>query len=203
MKGKGTRVSPAEQAELDRMLLEDQIADETAAPDKLAVIVDKAHELQGVKRRIAQAEAEVERLNKERETLEFGVLPALMDEARLREFTLDDGYKILRDEAVFVSLSKDNAPTACAWLTKHGYGAIVKTQFEIVIPKGPEAPKVAAFVRTLLAKNKLEFQYSQGVHPQTLKAFVKESIEQCRKLTPTISVHQKPRAQLIEPKSKR
>lgn len=198
-KGSGNKVTAAEQAELTRMAEEDA-QQEPVSPDKLAIIVSTAHQLQRLERSITEAQGVLERLTKEKQRLEFMVLPGLMDESRLKDFTLDDGWKVLREDAVYASISKDNAPVACEWLNKNGYGDIVKTMFTIPVPKGPEAPAAVKSLRALLAKHKVVFAYTSAVHPQTLKAFVKESIEKSRKLTPAITVHQQPCVSLKAPK---
>lgn len=201
-KGRGsTKVSADEQAVLNAMMEEDQ--QPMASADKLAVITHTAHELQRVEREVLTITEQLETKTKEKQKLEFDVLPALMDEVGLKDFTLDDGYKVERGEEVYASISKENAPVACTWLTKHGYGSIVKTVFTVEVPRGPEAPKVSAAIRKLLEKNQITFEYSAGVHPQTLKAFAKESIEASRKLSPAISVHQQPRVKLKAPKAKK
>lgn len=186
--------------DLAAMMLEDA-QPSAPAPDKLAVIIDTAHRLQAKQREMVRVGEILGKLATEAEDLEFNILPGLMDEASLKDFTLDDGTTIERTEEVYASISKDNAPTACAWLDKHGYGDIVKSGFIVVVPKGPNASKIATSIRILLTKAKLVFEHSVTVHPQTLKAFVKESIKQSRKLPVTISVHQKPRALLKEPKA--
>jgi hypothetical protein len=126
------------------------------------------------------------------------VLPGLMDEASLKDFTLENGTMIERTEAVYASISKDRSKAACAWLIKNGYGDIVKSLVSIALPRG----SIEAFkkIEKLLKTNKVAYEYTQSVHFQTLQAFVRESLEAGRSLTKEISVEVKALARIKKSK---
>lgn len=198
VKGKGSTVSAEEQAELNRLVHEDETPQ--VAPDRLAVIVSKTHEMQQKRQQLTKVQQEAERLTKEIEVLEYGVLPTLLDEAGLRGLPLDDGWSLERTEDVFASISKENMPAACLWFDKNDYGDMVKAFYIIAVPKGEKAAKMSAEIRKRLEKVKVPFTYDANVHWQTLKAWAKEALKDAVKLPDIIKIHQKPRAKLIEPK---
>ena len=179
---------------IDDLLVEDASSQEIA-PDTLAQITTSAHELQQVRKRIANGMQLLEELQNEELRLSTEVLPQLLDTAGVSKLTLDDGEEISREENVFASLAKDKATAACAWLEKHGYGGIVKGQFIIPLPKGN--PKAIAKIRAALKKTRIKFEEVVSVHPQTLKAFVRESLEESRDLSRSqITYHVQPTVKL-------
>lgn len=183
--------------QLDAMIAEDAAAQQ-ASPDTLARITSAAIELQVLEARTKQLEAETEETKREARRLAEQVLPSLMDEAGVPFLGLEDGSKVERTEAVFASIVKDNAREATQWLEENGYGALVKNGFTIAVDKGDV--KLAAKVRKVLEKAGLPFEEQCGVHPQTLVAFVKESLSQGRELPKTITYHVQPKVVIKQPK---
>jgi hypothetical protein len=165
-------------------------AEQDVAPDVLARITTTAHDLQKLQHRIEVGNKLLEDLSKQASDLANNVLPNLMDEAGVKNLTLDDGAVVTREEAVYASLPKDKRAVACTWLVKHGYGGLVKNQFAIVLPRGSDV--AAKRVAALLKKARVKFEFGQTVHANTLLAFVKESIAAGRKLTPAITYHVQP-----------
>lgn len=183
--------------QLDTMIVEDAAAQQ-ASPDVLAQITTAAAELQVLEARAKQLEEQTEETKREARRLAEQVLPSLMDEAGVPFLGLEDGSKLERTDAVFASIAKDNAREATQWLEDHGYGALVKNGFTITVDKGDV--KLAAKVRKALQKAKLPFEEQCSVHPQTLVAFVKESLLQSRKLPKTITYHVQPKVVIKQPK---
>lgn len=182
---------------LDEELLADA-ALQDVSPDTLARITTTAHQLRQVQHRLSVAEKAVEELAAEARRLSNELLPSLMDEAGTLTLTLDDHTTVTRTESVYASLAKDKREVACAWLCKHGYDGLVKNAFAIQMPRG--STKEAARVAAVLKKAKVRFEFSQTVHPQTLLAFVKESLEAGRKLPPSITYHVQPTVVVKIPK---
>jgi hypothetical protein len=182
---------------LEQLLLEDAAA-QAPAPDILARITTTVDQLRVMQRHRKQLEAALEEAQKkERELVNF-TLPTLMDEARVTELTLDDDYRLIRSEEVYTNVSAENLPAVCAWLIKNKFGGIVKNVFDIVLPRGATAQ--ANKIKKLLTKAEVTFESYQSVHSQTLKAFVKESLAESRKLPPEIKVHVQPCVELKAPK---
>ena len=175
---------------LDALIAEDAAAQQ-ASPDTLARITTAAAELQVLEARVDQLEQETKEAEREARRLAEQVLPSLMDEAGVPFLGLEDGSKLERTEAVFASIAKDNAREATQWLEEHGYGSLVKNGFYIPVDKGDV--KLSAKVRKVLEKAGLPFDEQCGVHPQTLVAFVRESLSQGRELPKTITYHVQPK----------
>lgn len=192
----------ASKAAADLSALNDMIAADADAPevkpDMLARIVSTAEEMRltqakadELTAKAAECTAAVKRLSEE-------VLPSLMDEAGVKQLALEDDYSLERGENVYSSISAANAPAAAAWLEKNGYGAIIKARIGIEFEKG-DTKMIAAVVKALKSV-KANYDLREGVHPQTLRAFVRESLEVGRKLPASIAVHIQPVVSLKPPK---
>jgi len=197
MKGAATASKPT--AELDAEIAQD-IASAAASPDQLARITGEAANLieysatlEGLEKREKEVKAEIVKLQQE-------VLPALMDEAGVRTIGLEGDFTLERDELVFASVSKANAPAATKWLEESGNGALIKCSFSIPVEKGDV--KLMAKIRKLLVANKIGFEESTGVHPQTLLAFVKERLADGKPIPASITHHVQPVVKLKAPKKK-
>lgn len=193
------KTKPTATAELDAMIAADADAQDLppASLGRLTTLAEDAAELS---RRIIAAEAEIDSMTKERRRLTEQVLPSLMDEAGLSSLTLTDGATMTRGEQVYASIAKDRANEAAAWLVENGYSALVKDSISISFDKGDV--KLSAKVVTMLTKAKIGFERRSAVHPQTLVAFVKESLTQGRKLPESISCHVQPCVVLKQAKRK-
>lgn len=168
------------------------------ARDKLDAITQGAAQILVRRARIEALQQELEAEQLALKTLQEQTLPALMEEAQIPRIGLDDEYDLERQRQVFAHINKDNSAKACLWLQKHGYGAIVKASFKINVDKGDT--KTQERVRNGLVKAKIPFEESVGVHAQTLNAFVRESLEAGRVLSPLIGVHCAPVAVLVKKK---
>ena len=184
-------------ADLDAMIVEDSLSVEVG-PDKLAQITTTAADLVEQQKRVTVLEARLEEANAEVKRLAEQVLPTLMDEAGVQSLGLEGGDTLKREEAVFASMSKANAPMACDWLEENGYGALVKTSIVIPLDKGDT--KTRKKVLALLTKARVGFDETMGVHPGTLTAFVKESLAEGRELPKSITYHVQPRVVIKHPK---
>jgi hypothetical protein len=177
-------------SELDKELVEDVKNKVTAKPDQLTKIVAAATDLREQVRKIVKLEQLLEDAKVERRRLEWEVLPALMDSAGVQLLGLDNEDNIVREEDIFASISEKNLPKAVAWLDKNDLSSLVKTQFVIPIDKGDI--KTRDRIAKGLEKAKIEYALKTDIHSQTLKAFVKESVANGRKLPKAISVHIQP-----------
>lgn len=132
-----------------------------------------------------EAEAEVARceeaLKKAQEKLRDIAehqLPALMDEAEVKECVTKDGIKVKIVEKIRGSIPATTAEKAFAWLEDKGFGKLIKREFKIEFGKGDEAwaKKFEADLRK--RKKPLKFDIKRGVHPSTLASFVTEQLQE-------------------------
>lgn len=103
-------------------------------------------------------------------------LPELMAEFGLKMFALDDGTQIEIKGDVEARISDDNRDQAHAWLASHGFGGLIKTQVIVEFGRG-EKEAADACVDKLRAEHD-NVACCEAVHPQTLRAFVREQMSQ-------------------------
>jgi len=88
-------------------------------------------------------------------------LPTMLAEMGLSSFTLDDGSNVQVKQTYGASIAVDNRPAAYDWLRDKGYDDIIKNTVSCQF----------ASQQGYYAEQKTE------IHPQTLRAFVKERVE--------------------------
>lgn len=102
-------------------------------------------------------------------------MPAMLAEIGMSSFALDDGSTVDIKQTYGASILVDKRPEAFEWLRDHGYDDIIKNTVACQFGRGEDD----------LANAFSAFAQSQGytptqkteVHPQTLRAFVKERCE--------------------------
>ena len=102
-------------------------------------------------------------------------MPAMLAEIGMSSFALDDGSTVEVKQTYGASILVEKRPAAYDWLRDHGYDDIIKNTVACQFGRG-EDDQASAFA---------EFAHQQGfvpeqktvVHPQTLRAFVKERCE--------------------------
>lgn len=105
--------------------------------------------------------------------LERETLPDLMRELGLSEITLLDGSKVSVGEDVDCNISEERRARAHAWLSEHGFGGLIKTEVGISFGRD-ERDEALAFIEQARELTTSPVQLKEAVHPQTLKAFIKE-----------------------------
>lgn len=102
------------------------------------------------------------------------LLPEAMVSVGMSEFKLANGSKITIKDDIFASIRKDYTESAVSWLDSNGLGDIVKDKININFGRGEseEARKVIEFCKA----NGYDAGETLSVHPQTLKATIKEQM---------------------------
>lgn len=105
-------------------------------------------------------------------------IPDKMAELGMESFTTTSGTRIEVNSFYAANITQEKARDAFKWLRDNGHGAIIKREIVTRFGKGQEAI-ADAFVELLGHKhmNKFVARDKESVHPQTLKAFVREQIE--------------------------
>lgn len=105
-------------------------------------------------------------------------LPMAMAEAGISAFTLEDGSSITIRDEVTASIPAKSKGEAYAWLDAHGFGDLIKTQVAAQFGRGEleEAREIAGF----LVSQGVAAEVNQTIHPQTLKAWVREQLAEGR-----------------------
>ena len=113
------------------------------------------------------------------------LIPAAMDEAGVAEFTTSDGLKVTVTKEITGSLGKGKDETeaahaarvnaALSWLDANGHDGIVKVEIGVKLARGQR--EQADRIGEALAQIGVDFKQTEGVHPATLKSFLKEQVE--------------------------
>ena len=102
-------------------------------------------------------------------------LPTMLAEIGLSSMTLDDGSEVTVKQTYGASILVDNRPKAYEWLREQGYDDIIKNTVTCAFGRG-EDDKASAF-QACAKKEGYEPDQKTEIHPQTLRAFVKERVE--------------------------
>jgi hypothetical protein len=105
-------------------------------------------------------------------------MPEILMEIGIDEFKLSTGEKLKLSTYYSASLSDENPKKeeAFEWLRKNGHDSIIKNFVNGTFGKGEEKKAEEAF-KMLCEKFPDTFTKKSGVHPMTLKSFVKELCE--------------------------
>ena len=148
---------------------------EKVSQQGLGSVAEIARAIRAAEDRIANVEEQLKEYKKELLKLTDEDLPAMLQELGLSSFSLDDGSTVEVKPTYGASIKVDNRPAAFEWLREHGYDDIIKNTVACSVGRGEDdrASAFAAFAEKegYFAEQKTE------VHPQTLRAFVKERVE--------------------------
>jgi len=102
-------------------------------------------------------------------------MPAMLAEIGISSFALDDGSTVEVKQTYGASILVQNRPTAFEWLRDHQYDDIIKNTVLCQFGRG-EDDQASAFSTFAETQGFLPQQKTE-IHPQTLRAFVKERCE--------------------------
>ncbi len=107
-------------------------------------------------------------------------LPELLDSADLGESTITTpaGHIIKMGEAIRGSIPKGKEQPAFDWLEDNNNGRLIKRTFTIEFGKGDEVWADKFERDCARRKRPLNLKRKQGVHPQTLQAFVRQQLDE-------------------------
>jgi len=166
-------------------MLTDNVDNETPAfsfeaiPDGgLSLVSELSQKLSSLANLIALKEAEVKALKQQYEEIECGRLPDVMLDVGMIEITLTDGSKLIRTVEYHPAIKVENRPVAFAYLREHELGDVIKTEIKITFGKGEEklAKRQLAYLMRTKANAERKIVFEENIHPQTLKALVKERV---------------------------
>ncbi len=103
-------------------------------------------------------------------------MPSMLAEIGISSFALDDGSTVEVKATYGASILVENRPQAYEWLRDNGYDDIIKNTVECQFGRG-EDDQANAFAAFAQQQGYVPEQKT-AVHPQTLRAFVKERVEE-------------------------
>ena len=154
--------------ENDRMQSVEQI-------DSAKRLSDKVLELKDLEDEIANAEESLKKLKEKAKVVSSVEIPAMMDDMQITKLKLKDGESVEIKKIYGAYIPPEQQEAAFKWLRNNGLGEIIKNDITVTFGKG-EDNKAAEYA--VLAKGQgYEPVQKIGVHPQTLKAMVRERLE--------------------------
>lgn len=127
--------------------------------------------------RIAKGEELLAQLNEQLKELKEKRIPDAMAEIGMESFSLNDGSSIIVEKYYAGSISEEHRKDAFAWLRGHDFDSLIKRNVSVTFGKGEDAYANRLVMNLRRYKRPLQFTDKEGVHPQTLKAFIREQME--------------------------
>jgi hypothetical protein len=160
-------------------ILEDMF-DESGALDSINTETTKnlsglVRQLRVVEQEVEEAETLLKNLKAEKQKLSTQMIPDLMDEMGVERVDVD-GLTVTKKQIVAASIPVDKRELAFDWLRERGLDDIIKNDVVCTFGRGQDNLAKDAFW-TLKDKG-LEPSTKTHIHPMTLKAFVKDRVEQ-------------------------
>jgi len=101
-------------------------------------------------------------------------IPNALNEIGVSSITLDSGQKVTVTNEIYASIPVKNRDKAFKWLVENGFSGLIKTEVKVPFPR--EALDQATSFAEDLMNDGYDVTLLENVHPQTLKAFIKEQI---------------------------
>ena len=143
--------------------------------DGLKTVTSLAREISKCEERVSSLEEQLKTAKAKLIELTDSDLPDLMQEIGLTEFTLEDGSKLEIKQTYGARIPVEHRDAAFAWLKDNGHDDLIKNLVSVPFGRGEE--KKATYFIEIAQKNGYQPDQKKEVHPQTLKAFVKEQLQ--------------------------
>ena len=143
--------------------------------DNIKTLADQVEKLNSLQQRIELQEDNLKNTKKEFDYLSGEVIPTMMAEMGLSHLKLMDGSSVDVKPNYSASISIANREKAFNWLRDNGLGDIIKN--EILVSFGRNEDNKAADYAALAEERGYQPTQKLKVEPMTLKALVRERIE--------------------------
>ncbi len=149
--------------------------------DGLKTVAELARKIRDEEEYIASLESDLKKAKKGLQKLTDEDLPTMLQEIGLSSMKLDDGSEVVVKPTYGASITKgehgtvDNRPAAYEWLREHGYDDIIKNTITCSFGRG-EDDQASAF-KAVAEQEGYAPEQKTDIHSQTLRAFVKERVE--------------------------
>ncbi len=154
----------------------DAIATDSTPKDQdLNSVANIAKAIQDKEDLLADLEKQVKTVKKELLKLTDEDLPSILQELGMTGFTLDDGSSISIKPTYGAHIKVSDKEEAFAWLRKNDYGDLIKNVVSCTFGRGED--ETAVDFMAFAEKSGYTPQQKTDVHSQTLKAWVRERVE--------------------------
>ena len=143
--------------------------------DSTKTLSDEEIKLRNLEDQIAASEDHTKTLKEKARELSQIVIPEMMKEMNITKLKLKDGASIEVSNFYSAKIILEKQEEAFNWLRSNGLGDIIKNDVTVTFGRG-EDNKAMAYA-TLAKGQGYEPVQKIGVHPQTLKAVVRERTE--------------------------
>jgi|TARA_R110000787_G_scaffold163881_1_gene277004 hypothetical protein len=140
----------------------------TSVAELARQIRDKEATIEALEHTLKDSKKDLQKLTDEE-------MPAMLAEIGISSFTLDDGSTVDVKQTYGASILVQNRPAAFEWLRDHQYDDIIKNTVLCQFGRG-EDDQASSFSSFAESQGFIPQQKTE-VHPQTLRAFVKERCE--------------------------
>jgi len=158
---------------------EDRIHSITQA-DAAKSLSSKVIQLKNLEDEIKNAEESVSKLKEKANTLSEFEIPKMMEEMHITKLKLKDGESVEIKKIYGASIPPQHQEAAFTWLRENGLGDIIKNDITVTFGRGED--NKASEYANLAQGQGYEPVQKIGVHPQTLKAIVRERLEAGREM---------------------
>ena len=148
--------------------------------DAAKTLSDKVIELKRIEDEIQNAEESISKLKEQAKTLSQFEIPKMMEEMHITKLKLKDGESVEIKKIYGASIPPQHQEAAFTWLRENGLGDIIKNDITVTFGRGED--NKASEYATLAQGQGFEPVQKIGVHPQTLKAVVRERLEAGREM---------------------
>ena len=177
------------------------LADEAQAPqDLLQQVTELAEQQIEIENEIAKQTAKLKELNAKLLRISGVDLPTAMQSAGLVSLGMKDGSTIKIEHGIAASITEATHERAIRWLIDNNFGDLIKRSVQINFSRG-EDERQAKLLELLEREGYDEFAVAENVHPQTLKAFVREQTEKGTNIPPeAFNLYPYTKTKIVKPK---
>ena len=151
--------------------------EDTALRDADLGALSRAVELlQARQKEVDDAEDRLKKLKRDLRDVSENIIPEMMDNLGMAKITLASGQELSIKESIQASIPLNMRDAANIWLEGNGHGDLIKTSLTVKFAKGRKQDALAA--KKVLEEFGVAPSLSEGVHPGTLKAWVREELNQ-------------------------
>lgn len=168
--------------------------------DELKSISELANRQISLETEVASAEKVLSDLKERLRKIKCEAIPAAMDQAGVKEFTLLDGRKLKVEEKIKASIPEQFKLKALDWLRSNEGGPLIKNKVVAMFGMGQD--KQATELLSNLSMQGLNVTQDQAVHPASLTKFVRLRLEDGKTLPEDLfSVFQYRETKIVTPKN--
>jgi hypothetical protein len=132
--------------------------------------------MQSVEMEIDDLQQRIEEKQKTLRNISEELIPGMFQELGLKSLKTESGQEVTVAQEIYSQPIAANQPLIYKWLEKNNFGGLIKTEVSIPFSRS-ERGKALAFSKTLNEKG-YENSLKESVHPQTMKAFLKEQLRE-------------------------